>query len=242
MTSLPAKNDHIYVVYNQETQSYEHIDLYTGEVISEASRSELLSKYVYTPELGRIICQKVTEGKPLSTFGKKDDLPPYAVIQAWRRMFPDFEEAIRYARQMRAEYYHDKALETADELQAGGLNKEDIMSKKAATETYKWAAERNAPSEFGNKQPQGDDNGSGATIIVNTGIRRSEPKQTDVEVHNGERTIRGGLARVTEGRESEADERGRGEEEAGIQEDSSGRSDGRQQDEERVGEKGSADD
>lgn len=238
LAKQPSINEQYYVVYNAETEEYEYIDLHSGEVVNSQKLQGELAQYRYTPVLGRLICQEVAKGRPLTRLGESDKFPPFQVIQYWRRMYPDFDEAINLARRDRAEYYHDKVMDSAERLESGVMDKDQVNATKAAIDAYKWGAERNDPDTFGTKR-QDSEGGGPSTIVINTGIQRNKPKQTEV-IHETDRIRRGPAGGAEAGGTKE--EGTGGEEEKGrVREDQSGGPARREQDQDCVGEEGRPD-
>lgn len=230
--SLVSLSKSHHVVYNKETKSYELIDLETGESVDSGTLPSSLGAYAYNTHMAKLICQQVVEGKSILTISNDPMFPPLAVIQSWRRMFPDFEEALGVARKMRADVMHDKALAIADDMAANGANmsKTEIEAKKAATATYQWSAERSDPASYG-ARPTVVAQSAPATIIINTGIKR-EPKTVEVT------DVRRRLIGREEGRGEPSESLGSQEKSRRIHEGECSGPDGREQDEDRMGEEG----
>ena len=171
------KDINTHIVYNPETREYELISLESGEIVSSGGLKESLAKYVFDADIAVYICQELRSGRTLTEIGKDSRFPPYEVIAHWRRMHPIFEDHIKIARMDRAEGYHDKIMDMADRLdKSGGLmSKEELAAKKLAMDAYKWGAEKGNPELFGKKQEIKHEGGGAATIVVNTGIVRSQP-------------------------------------------------------------------
>jgi hypothetical protein len=82
----------------------------------------------------------------------------------WARKHPDFGDALKNAREDRAEYYHDKVIETVEALK----EKDDVPVVKEQVAAYKWAAEKGNPNRYGKSTAEGSV--GNVTIIVDTGI------------------------------------------------------------------------
>jgi hypothetical protein len=124
----------------------------------------------YNPVLGDIIAQKIIEGVAMSEICKEPGMPSLYLIARWRKIYPDFDEAINFARRVRAEMLRDEALSTARE--AKSIDKDFIAGQKLAVDTLKWAAEKDDPDSYGSKTKV--EGGVGVVhFIVDTGIDRS---------------------------------------------------------------------
>jgi hypothetical protein len=173
------------------------ICLNTGEIIS-ANNLALRNNnevYVYTVPVATLICDYLRSGMPFSKIAELPHMPPYNIMAAWRKRYPDFAEAIKAAKKDRAEIYHDKALLTAEAIET----EEDAKVAKLKIDTYKWAAEKNSPDEYGKAPPK--EGNSGVTFVINTGVPNTPP--TIIEVEDGFRDI----TDIREADAVEADER-----------------------------------
>lgn len=196
-----------HVVYNAETREYEIIDLVTGEVASSSGNAVMQSKFVYNLKLAKYICQRIAEGATIKKLCAEDGMPSASVIASWRSRHPDFDEAIKEARRVRAEYLHDTILETAEDLVTNTPDKDGIAAAKTAIDAWKWAAEKNDRESFGPGKVEQGSSGP-ATIVINTGITRQKKEPT--EVIDG--SVRRGNVRRETGTPVEAEGSGRKEE------------------------------
>lgn len=173
--------------------SLELVDLITGEVVSNSSRKEVDDRlYMFRYEMALLICQEVKNGRTLLDIGNDPSFPPLHVISHWQRTERMFQQELRLARQARAEVYHDRVMEIADN--AAGLkygSKEEIASAKLAADQYKWAAERGNPESYGNKVTHEGSTEKPITMrVINTGINRSKPDVEDAqfkEIEDGDK-------------------------------------------------------
>jgi hypothetical protein len=161
------------IVRNKRTGELETVCLDTGEILSGIQKHDL-SKFRFNFETALLICQKIREGATLKSIGDDPDFPDLTVIHYWRRSNASFDEEVKLARKERAEYYHDRVLQLADET----LEKDEIPVARFKADQYKWAAEKGDPGSYGNKVEHTGSNTAPAMVIV-TGIQRPKP---DVEV------------------------------------------------------------
>lgn len=161
------------IVRNKTTGKLETICLDTGDVLRPGSEIDLLT-YKFNYETAVLICQKIREGATMKVIGDDPSLPSLTVVHYWRRNNASFDEEIKLARKDRAEYYHDKVLDIADEV----VDKDDVPVARFKADSYKWAAEKGDPASYGNKIEHTGSNVA-PTIVVMTGIARGKP---DIEV------------------------------------------------------------
>lgn len=166
------------VVKDKATGDLQIIDMITGELISSSSKKDLdanLYKFDYAKAL--LVCQEISQGKTLEEISILPDMPPLHIIQHWQRSDRMFAEEMMLARRMRAEVYHDRVVEIANN--AAHLRystKEDIANAKLAADQYKWLAEKGDPSKYSNKVVhEGSTEKPIVMRVINTGISREAP-------------------------------------------------------------------
>ena len=96
------------------------------------------------------------------------------MINYWRRNNIQFDEEIKQARKERAEHYHDKVIEIADEI----VDKDDVPVANFKATQYKWAAEKGDPSSYGSKIEHTGSNVAPAIVVV-TGIKRAPQEEIE---------------------------------------------------------------
>jgi hypothetical protein len=139
----------------------------TGELVHHPAPLPPIQKHGYSEQLADLICQKIVEGVPMSDICKEPGFPTLHMIARWKRLKPEFAQALQHAREARAELLRDQALKAA----TGPMDKDDVPAAKLAVDTFKWAAEKDDPRTYGNKVDV-----SGAIsvmqLVVDTGIQR----------------------------------------------------------------------
>jgi hypothetical protein len=154
-------------VYDETIRRYQMPD---GRIVyahQDVSPDQIPSKeWRYSEAMGDSILKEVIEGATFSKIAKMKGFPPVVSMYKWMLNHEEFRENIKAARRMRAEMFHDKAIDIAD----GTTDKDEVLVNKLKIDTYKWAASVNDKETFGHGQATGG--GSGVTIIVNTGIER----------------------------------------------------------------------
>ena len=170
-TSLPAKKETDFqYLWNKRTQAYDVLDLSTGKIVKKEDFQASPST-VYSENVAAAIVERVLNGDSLAKVARDPDFPSYSAILAWQAAFPEFKKRVDEARKNRAEIFYDKALQLADI--APEIHKDQIPGVKLAIETYKWAAEKNDPDRFA-KPKEASVQSGGVTIIVDTGIHRTQ--------------------------------------------------------------------
>ena len=130
----------------------------------------------YNEVTKNIICQFVMEGKTLKEIGKIKGMPPAHTIYYWIRKYPEFKQELEVAKELRAEHFHDKAIEVAEKSK-----KNTILQDKLKVNTYKWAAQVNNPKNFSGKPPEQKENNRPIAIVINTGIERDDVPAIEVD-------------------------------------------------------------
>lgn len=163
---MKGNNYNTAIVKNPKTGELETVCLDTGEVVRSLQVNEL-EKYKFNFDTALLVCQKIREGATLKEIHDDPTLPELTVIHYWRRTNPTFDEEIKLARKERAEYYHDRVIQIADEV----VDRDDVAVAKFKADQYRWAAEKGDPSSYGNKVEHTGSN-TAPSIVVVTGIER----------------------------------------------------------------------
>jgi hypothetical protein len=131
----------------------------------------------YSPMLGGAIAAEVAAGSAISTLHKKFTwAPPYAVIARWLRINTEFKAMIDQAMKDRAVVHFEEAIQTADEVYEKLKDDDDhaVAAAKLKIDSRKFATEKGDKERFGTgKGVQGE---VSVQIVIDTGIRRDEPK------------------------------------------------------------------
>lgn len=112
------------------------------------------------------ICNLVSEGHTLSEIGLMEGLPNKTCIQNWQREYPEFRQAMKVARELRAEVFHDKIVEVAKNAKESTAKRDRLK-----LDAYKWVAGVNDPGTFGNQTKIVGDANAPLKLIVETGVR-----------------------------------------------------------------------
>ncbi len=156
---------------NKETGKLEKLDTETGLVLKPEDFYSPKKKKKYNLDDAAKVCALLRSGFPIASLGEEQGLPDIETIYYWKRHHPDFDVAIKEARQYAAEAFANKAINIANNLD--GASKDEVQVAKLQIDTYKWVAEKMNPDLYGNKTKIAGDNEQPLTIIVDTGIKRS---------------------------------------------------------------------
>lgn len=100
----------------------------------------------YTREAGKLICELLASGKPLTpTVLKENGLPPPQTVYRWTEDNDAFREEYTRARQYQAHVYADQIIELADTA-------EDANLARIQVDTRKWYASKVIPKLYGDNQ------------------------------------------------------------------------------------------
>lgn len=103
---------------------------------------------VYTPELGDMICERISLGESLRKICREDGTPGLATIMRWLvsddAMYVRFREQYARAKEVQADSYEDMMLDIAN-------NQDDVNRARLIIDTMKWTASKLKPKKYGDK-------------------------------------------------------------------------------------------
>lgn len=102
----------------------------------------------YTPELGRLICELVSERMSLKRICAKPGFPTVATVYAWRRLHREFDEAYELARRLRADARQDYVDTVVDEIRLGAISPQ---AASVIIRAEQWAMARENAARYGDK-------------------------------------------------------------------------------------------
>lgn len=141
----PAKGYMNDIVYKTEKDGVVRgYDILTGELVRR-SDDKPATNFPYNLTDARKVVDLIREGQTITALGKISGMPPASSLFRWIAMHPDFREAVEQARLDRAEVFHDKAIQAAEEVD----NKDDVPAARLKIDTYKWAAEKGNKDRYG---------------------------------------------------------------------------------------------
>ena len=145
-------------------------DLLEGKELLPTTGSKRI--WNYSRAFAEVICQKIAEGLTFRELCTTQGFPSYGVLARWRSEHEDFDEALKQARKMRAEKYHDMIEEDVADDQS--VDKDEVAGRKLKMERLKWLASVNDPETYGNKTKISGDSSAPLQIVVATGINREK--------------------------------------------------------------------
>lgn len=159
-------------------------DMYMKEVLENPMEEKEVEskrgpkeKWKYTKSFAYRICQKIAEGMSLEDVCNEEGIPCRWVISKWRMEHSEFNEMIKFARQIRAEFYHDEAIKVSRQKKT----KDDVPGAALEVSTLKWAAQVNDPGTFGAKLKVENEYTKRTTFVIETGIRRDRNEDCVVD-------------------------------------------------------------
>ena len=132
-----------------------------------------------------LICEEIATGGNLTAICKKPGYPKYSTLERWKREHGHVKEQLEYARNARAEYYRDKAL---DEAEKATSSKDDINAHNLRVDTYKWAAGMD-DQKYSPKSKVEATLNAPVQIMVSTGIDRTKLPEKEVGHEQIEATV-----------------------------------------------------
>lgn len=111
----------------------------------------------------------VSQGETLSSIARMEGMPPSTVIFNWYYRDEDFKGLVDEARKMRAEFYHDKIHDVAEDA-----TEDNSKSSKVKLDAYAKLASWGDRDRFGNQTKITGDANQPVSFVFNTGINRPE--------------------------------------------------------------------
>ena len=166
---MQEQDEYLFTRLN-ESNELETIDMVSGKVVSSRSLAVQTLPLAYTPDLGRVVCAGIREGRTLEDICRQNSFPSMHTIYHWMKRYPDFKESVQEARRDQGDFLFDKVL--AEAYNADNLAKDDVPAATLKVNTLKWAAEKRNPDAYVQKTKISGDPSAPLTIVVDTGIRR----------------------------------------------------------------------
>jgi hypothetical protein len=96
------------------------------------------------------VCADLAAGKTYDDIGHTAGRPSYATLYKWRKLYPEFAEAVDAARAFGAEYCADRALKVAEDA-----TEESVRSAKLRVDTLMQRAAMLAPERWSGRPTRG---------------------------------------------------------------------------------------
>ena len=111
----------------------------------------------YKPEIGREICERISDGETLTSICRDIHMPPTRTVQGWildeKKVNPEFREAYMLARLIQIHGLRDKLLDVSEnDLDDGGkYGNNKIQRAKLQCDNYKWLLSKELARNYGDK-------------------------------------------------------------------------------------------
>jgi hypothetical protein len=102
----------------------------------------------YTPEVAKLICDRIAEGESLRSICRDEGMPAHQTVDNWLIKDPEFAAKYARAREAQADVMDDRQMEIIQRLDARDL---DPHSAKVMIGVLQWRASKLAPKRYGDK-------------------------------------------------------------------------------------------
>lgn len=99
---------------------------------------------LYTPEMAKLICDRLASGESLRTICGDEDMPHRTTIDRWQDQDPDFASKCARAREAQADVMFDKIMDVAD-----NCTPETAQADRVKIAALQWGAEKLKPKVYG---------------------------------------------------------------------------------------------
>jgi hypothetical protein len=123
----------------------------------------------YNIEIATEICTRISEGEPLKTILNTEGMPGRTTVCVWRHAHPEFAAMYARARETAGDVWAERAVAvamTADPVTAAAV--------RVKYDAIRWFASKLAPKVYGDKLQHTGADGGAITMIIETGVRRSD--------------------------------------------------------------------
>ncbi len=117
----------------------------------------------YTPERGKAICKRLSEGESLTTICKDATTPKRDTVYKWIADNEGFRDDYALAREQYADYVFDGLLDICDNPD---LAPQDVQKARLQIDTRKWVLARMSPKKYGEKAALELSGEGGGPIVI----------------------------------------------------------------------------
>ena len=117
-------------------------------------RSLRSTHHLYSPELGREFCDRLSRSMTVKAVCAQDDMPCETTLYRWCHDEPEFAEWFRAAREIQAHQKFDLAWEIAEHRCWSG-----VSGARLAVDTLRWQVAKLAPKHYGTSKEMEADEG-----------------------------------------------------------------------------------
>lgn len=173
-------NENYYSYFDNNERVLKVIDLQTGEIVATEQPVQPINKngfsvMKYTPEMGRLIVQKISEGATLTKLCKLDYLPDLATINYWKKISTSFADALEAALKDRSYILMENALDEIETIE----DRDTAAIAKTKIEAYKGLAERFTPDRFSSHTKLDATISAPKMIMIDTGVPTEESENIE---------------------------------------------------------------
>lgn len=154
---------------------------------------------LYSPKLGETICERLAEGRSLSSIVSDPDMPSYRSVMNWARLIPEFGNMYAQARQIQADYFFDEARDVAKAATPNG-----VWVSRLQFDVIRWQTARLAPRKYCERlvvvqgqvavaaeTAEGEGGSGPMTVIVKRFSDVTEAEVSEAEAHEARLIARG---------------------------------------------------
>lgn len=147
------KSEESTYTYRNAEGLIETIDIATGKILGKR-KFKSLKGYQYSSDFADLVCQLVREGMTLTKVCKMKGFPSYNTVCYWKGRHQEFKEMLVQAKKDRAEVYHDKMIDIAQEATEGKIDKDSVSAMRLASECFEKAAASGDSAQYGRAKDQ----------------------------------------------------------------------------------------
>lgn len=137
---------------------------------------------IYSDDLAKEICLRISNGRSLSAVCRDKDMPSRSIIYDWLAEKKDFSDRYHEADLQRADFHADEMIEIADNVEPDTA---EVAKARLQIDTRKWQVARMNATKYGDKQQVDNVSSDGSMSAKPTVIRLVAP-----EVDENGRVIR----------------------------------------------------
>lgn len=103
---------------------------------------------IRTPELENSLFEHMAHGGSVADWCAQESNPGYTTIMRWRDEIKEFREKYTRAQEDQGDFYAEKVVSTAEQCLPDAI---EIQRAKLKIDSYKWAAGKRKPKDYGDK-------------------------------------------------------------------------------------------
>lgn len=139
---------------------------------NDVVKSNLGRPPIYTEELAKEICLRISNGRSLSAVCRDSDMPSRSIIYDWLAEKKEFSDRYHEADLQRADFHADEMIDIADNVIPDAA---EVAKAKLQIDTRKWQVARMNATKYGDKQQVDNVSTDGSMATKPTVIRLVAP-------------------------------------------------------------------